>query len=68
MVKEIFAAKGAQKAKSVFFSARPSELYVSAGAPRFLILQGNRDPLVPLVQSEEFCRKLQVAGTPPRWS
>ena len=36
--------------------------YVSAGAPPFLILQGDRDPLVPLERSREFFDKLKAAG------
>jgi len=36
--------------------------YVSKDDPPFLILHGDQDPLVPLVQSERFCEALKKAG------
>ncbi|MBE7535344.1 MAG: alpha/beta hydrolase [Anaerolineales bacterium] len=38
--------------------------YVSADDPPFLILHGEKDPLVPMAQSEELLAKLQAAGVP----
>ncbi len=38
--------------------------YVSADDPPFLILHGEKDPLVPISQSEELLAKLQAAGVP----
>lgn len=38
--------------------------YVTADDPPFLILHGEKDPLVPMAQSEELLAKLQAAGVP----
>ena len=36
--------------------------YVAAGAPPFLIMHGDKDPLVPLPQSQTFADALKAAG------
>ena len=36
--------------------------YIKKGAPPFLILHGDKDPLVPLAQSEMFHEALKKAG------
>jgi acetyl esterase/lipase len=38
--------------------------YVSKGDPPFLIIHGDKDPLVPLAQSEELASALDSAGVP----
>jgi acetyl esterase/lipase len=38
--------------------------YVSSAAPSFLILQGDKDTIVPASQSAELYRRLQAAGVP----
>jgi acetyl esterase/lipase len=38
--------------------------YVSSAAPPFLILQGDKDTMVPASQSEELYRRLRAAGVP----
>lgn len=36
--------------------------YVSAGNPPFLVIQGDKDTIVPPTQAQDFARKLQSAG------
>jgi len=59
LVKEAFGAKSAND--SILKRASPVT-YVSAQAPPFLILHGDRDGLVPLEQSAELNEKLKAAG------
>jgi dipeptidyl aminopeptidase/acylaminoacyl peptidase len=38
--------------------------YISPDDPPFLILHGDKDNVVPLVQSQILCKQLQAAGVP----
>jgi dipeptidyl aminopeptidase/acylaminoacyl peptidase len=40
--------------------------YVTSNDPPFLIIQGDKDTLVPLGQSREFFQKLQANGVPAK--
>ena len=69
----LFEFIGSKKAMSVFGSSDATDLvfaqaspvtWVSSDDPPFLILHGDKDPVVPLSQSQSLYDHLQAAGVP----
>jgi len=61
-MQRVFGAGG--KMPAALLQQASPVTYVSSAAPPFLILQGDKDTMVPASQSAELYRRLQAAGMP----